>query len=68
MTFNVVKQDPLIAAIGADATERLLYRYLNACRPRRWKADEGAQFGSWLAATLPSLSATSQAVSGGKTP
>jgi uncharacterized protein len=55
---------PLIAAIGADATERLLYRYLKACRPQRWKADEGAQFASWLAATLPSLPAASSGQTG----
>jgi uncharacterized protein (UPF0276 family) len=40
----------LIAAHGVEATERLLYRYMQARRPRRWRTEEGEQFATWLAA------------------
>jgi uncharacterized protein len=46
---------PLLAEHGVATTERLLYRYLSACPPLRWRADEAAQFAAWLAATLPVL-------------
>jgi uncharacterized protein len=39
----------LLTGRGSAATERLLYRYLSACPPRRWTAAEGAQFAAWLA-------------------
>jgi uncharacterized protein (UPF0276 family) len=43
----------LLAEAGAEATRRLLFRYLRACPPRRWTAEEGAQFASWLAENEP---------------
>jgi uncharacterized protein (UPF0276 family) len=46
---------PLIREHGLVATRRLLHRYLGACPPQRWRADEAAQFDAWLAATLPAL-------------
>ena len=45
----------LIAALGTEATERLVYRYLRDRRPLRWTADEGAQFVAWLTETEPAL-------------
>jgi len=44
---------PLIREYGLAATKRLLYRYLGACPPQRWRADEAAQFDAWLSVTLP---------------
>ena len=38
----------LIAALGTEATEHLVYRYLRDRRPLPWAADEGAQFVAWL--------------------
>lgn len=45
----------LLAALGRDATQRLLGDYLAACPPQRWTEHEGAQFTSWLATARPDL-------------
>jgi uncharacterized protein (UPF0276 family) len=39
----------LIHRLGIDDVERLLDDYLNQFAPRRWSAQEGAQFAQWLA-------------------
>ena len=48
----------LIGALGFEATQRLVHRYLADRRPSRWTADEGAQFIAWLAETEPGLPST----------
>jgi len=48
----------LIGALGFEATQQLVQRYLGDRRPLRWTADEGAQFVAWLAETEPGLPST----------
>lgn len=38
----------LVATLGLDRAEQTLHQYLRARPPRRWTAQEGEQFASWL--------------------